>query len=36
MAVYWDKPPVIPEYRLARGLAAIAAQNGQVAVANNA
>jgi len=36
VVLYWDKPPVIHECRLARGLAAIAAQNGLVAVANNA
>lgn len=35
-ALYWDKPPVIHEYRIARGLTAMAAQNGYVAVANNA
>ena len=35
-AVYWKKPPVIREYRIALGLTAIAARNGVVAVANNA
>jgi len=34
--LYWDKPPVIHEYRMARGLTAVAAQNGWVALANNA
>ncbi len=34
--VYWDKDEVIHEYRMARGLMAVAAQNGIVAVANNA
>jgi hypothetical protein len=34
--LYWDKPAVIREYRMARGLTAIAARNGLVAVANNA
>jgi hypothetical protein len=34
--LYWEKPPVIHEYRMARGLATVAARNGYVAVANNA
>jgi hypothetical protein len=34
--LYWDKPPVIHEYRMARGLNAVAAQNGLAALANNA
>lgn len=34
--LYWEKPFVIHEYRMARGLMAISAQNGLVAVANNA
>jgi len=34
--LYWDKPTVIHEYRMARGLTALAAQNGYAAVANNA
>lgn len=36
VALYWDKSAVIHEYRMARGLTAIAAQNGFVAIANNA
>lgn len=34
--LYWDKPPVIHEYRMARGLTAVAARNGVAVVANNA
>ena len=34
--LYWDKPPVIHEYRMARRLTALAAQHGYAAVANNA
>jgi len=34
--IYWDKQPVIREYRMARGLTAVAAQYGYVAMANNA
>ncbi len=34
--LYWDKPHVIHEYRMVRGLMAVAAQHGYVAVANNA
>jgi len=36
VVLYWDKPDTIHEYRMARGLTAIAAQNGLVTVANNA
>jgi hypothetical protein len=36
MTLYWAKPAVIREYRMARGLVALAAQNGCAAVANNA
>jgi len=36
VVLYWDKPFLIHEYRTARGLTAIAAQNGLVALANNA
>jgi len=34
--LYWDKPDVIHEYRMARGLTAVAAAHGCLAVANNA
>lgn len=34
--LYWDKPAVIPGYRLARGLQAVAQQTGHVPVLNNA
>jgi hypothetical protein len=34
--LYWDKPAVIPGYRLARGLQALAQQTGHVPMLNNA
>ena len=34
--LYWDKPAVIPGYRLARGLQSVAQQTGHVPVLNNA
>ncbi len=34
--LYWDKPAVIREYRTARGLTAVAAECGHLAIANNA
>jgi hypothetical protein len=36
VVLYWDKPDVIHEYRMARGLTAIAAQNGLAPILNNA
>ena len=36
VVLYWDKPDRIQEYRMARGLTAIAAQNGFVPVGSNA
>jgi len=34
--LYWDKPAVIPGYRLARGLQSVAQQTGHVPMLNNA
>ena len=34
--LYWDKEPVIHEYRMARGLTALAARHGYGTVAHNA
>jgi len=34
--LYWDKPFALPGYRLARGMVAVAQQNGKIAMLNNA